>query len=437
MKSSPHRYSYCSRLYSKWLQAVTLGLLCTVLLATASAQFAKRPPTSKGPRALGLLELASNGKAHVVPVTIMIDGRFYDASVYKADPVPMALESGTVYEALKSGALLGFFTVGGALQSESRGWIGDGKWRSIADIEAEKARTKAEREKRAQKAPPPESEIGGPPKLRRGSDSASNTPAQNPSSSTQSSPSTNSPPSQNPSAKQEGTNSRATSERESPQKSAPTTVEDPNRPILRRQAPSETPHEQTKAGIPSEPLKGVLQLIPAISDADGPDPRPYSYQLKPEEDQAFLKKMLALAADEVRGRAQISPEKSGSKSKTAAPEFHDVQLRAFDLSNMNEPVLVLTANASVLSAASSPRFTTAIVARQDAYGDLHKVFATTTDNQHLDISPKYELIDAVDANGDGAGELLFRMTSEGGSAFGVYRVIGDKLWPLFEGRPGR
>jgi len=29
--------------------------------------------------------------------------KFHDASVYKADPVPMALESGTVYEAEQAG----------------------------------------------------------------------------------------------------------------------------------------------------------------------------------------------------------------------------------------------------------------------------------------------------------------------------------------------
>jgi hypothetical protein len=78
----------------------------------------------------------------------------------------------------------------------------------------------------------------------------------------------------------------------------------------------------------------------------------------------------------------------------------------------------------------------AVVARQDIYGDLHKAFASTTDDQRLDVTPRYELIDAVDANGDGAGELLFRVTSDSGTAYNVYRVVGDTLWPLFEGRTG-
>jgi len=46
-----------------------------------------------------------------------------------------------------------------------------------------------------------------------------------------------------------------------------------------------------------------------------------------------------------------------------------------------------------------------------------------------------ELIDAVDADGDGRGELLFRQISDAGTAYVVYRVIGDQLWPLFQGTP--
>jgi hypothetical protein len=46
-----------------------------------------------------------------------------------------------------------------------------------------------------------------------------------------------------------------------------------------------------------------------------------------------------------------------------------------------------------------------------------------------------ELIDAVDADGDGRGELLFRRTNDNGSAYAIYRITPDGLWPLFEGTP--
>jgi hypothetical protein len=221
-------------------------------------------------------------------------------------------------------------------------------------------------------------------------------------------------------------------------------ADDPNRPVLRRQSASATTHEQTKASPETEPLKGPVQFIAAVSDADGPEPRPYSFKLKPEEEQNFLKKMLAMAGDEVKRRAGqqnlVGTEESKPKAAdknvraTRAPEFHQVEMKAFDISNTNEAVLVLTANANL--PASDTQYLIALVVREDIYGDLHKVFAHITDNKHLDVLPRYDFIDAVDVDGDGRGELLFRETWDSGTAFAVYRVIGDRLWPLFEGKPG-
>ena len=58
-----------------------------------------------------------------------------------------------------------------------------------------------------------------------------------------------------------------------------------------------------------------------------------------------------------------------------------------------------------------------------------------TDTSHLDVIPQMELIDAVDVDGDGRGELLFRQVSDAGTAFVVYRVIGNELYALFQGTP--
>jgi len=226
------------------------------VLSLCSAQIAKRRPSDKGPRAVALLQLASNGKAHLVPVVIMVNGKFYDAGAYKADPVPMALQPETVYEALKSGVSQGLFTVSGAGQGK-RGWFGYGIWRSTADIEAEKAKAKADSEKRAQKAPPPEQQVGAPPKLKRGQEGAS----QNPPA----------PPSQKPTASPEPKSNASNSSDKSVPGSA-AHVDESGRPVLRRQPVSETAHEQTKVEAEAEDLKGSLQFIPAVSDADGPEP---------------------------------------------------------------------------------------------------------------------------------------------------------------------
>ena len=410
-----------------------------MMLGLGFGQLAKRRPADKGPRALGLLEVASNGKAHLLPVAIMIDGRFYDASAYKADPIPMAIQSDIVYEAVKTGVSQGIFTTAGAFHNSTQGWVADGKWRTQAQIEADKAKAKAEAEKRNQKAPV-DQDIGGPPKLKRAPESSppnskgpapSSTPASSPPASSTSAGTTASSSDSGPKL----------TKRAPDQQPAASSIDDANRPTLRRQAPGETAHEQTKAGGEAEPLKGPLEFIPAISDPDGPDPRPYAYQMKPDEEQSLMKKMQVMAADEVRARAAhltqegVATKTAAKKSKAApAPEFHDAQLRVFDLSNTNEPVLVLTAQAKL--PATDLDFMIALVARQDIYGDLHKVFAQTTDDKHLDAVPRYDFIDAADANGDGVGELLFKESWDSGSAYAIYSVIGDQLWPLFEGKPG-
>jgi len=426
------QFSYRTRLYRKAVWVVICGLMLAGC-APLFAQYSKKRQVSKGPRAVGLLELANNGKAHLVPVTIMIDGKFYDAGAYKADPVPMALQPGTVYEALKSGASHGLFTVSGAM-SEAGGWIADGRWRSAADIKADTERNKAEAAKKAYKAP---YDISGPPKLKRApqsGDPASPTPDS--SAPSQTPPASSVPPAVQPTTKTSASSSSSNSQN---------SVDAPDRPMLRRQPISDTPHEQTKAGNADEPLKGPIQLIPAVSDSGGAEPRPYTYQLKPEEEQKFLKTMTSMATDEVRARAKQllaesePPAKSTRKATRPAitPELQDVQMHVFDLTSSNEPVLVLTATATIPNARIPLQYTTALVTRDDIYGELHKVFAETTDNQHLDVIPKYEFIDAVDVDGDGRGELLFRTSRDSGTAFNIYAVIGDRLWPIFLGKTGR
>src|SRR5881398_2328495 len=95
----------------------------------------------------------------------------------------------------------------------------------------------------------------------------------------------------------------------------------------------------------------------------------------------------------------------------------DVCSSDLDLSNSNEPILVLTANARLLRHSTEPvtpelQYFITLVAHSDINGDLRKLFSSVTDTGHLDVIPRLELIDAVDADGDGRGDLLFRRISD-------------------------
>jgi hypothetical protein len=472
----------------------------------------KKPAKGTQPRAVGLLQLNSSGKATLIPIVIRIDGKFYDASVYKADPVPMALESGTVYEAEQAGDSQGLFTVAGALHSKNPGsanlWVGTG---SYLPRGAEVASTTH----KAEDVPVGLGNSDEPPRLTRGDASkAAATPTSTAPSSTstttpaagsgaaapdsQSSPpsAASAPSASTPAGTPSGQETNKSTSPATPDKSAdakgqtsegmhkssdhttqPTSsssssasdgsnsqpAENYYRPALRRGKPTEAaPEEQetapkavkaVTAGKSNAVIGEPIQLVPAISDAAGPDPKSYKFFWKTGEEQERRDQMLALAGDEVRAyaralvRNQIPAKPLAAKApvagrKSAAkpeqPLFENLQFRTYDVWMNNQPVMVLSAEAHFVPApgaavgAADQTFSIALVAKTDIYGNLHKLYSGVTDKFHLDVTPRLELIDVVDVDGDGRGELLFHETTDAGSGYVIYRATADKLWKMFD-----
>ncbi|MGA9355400.1 MAG: hypothetical protein WBV46_17035, partial [Terriglobales bacterium] len=86
-----------------------------------------RKDVDKGPRALALVQISDKGKARLVPIAVMMNGKFFDAESYKATPVPMALDFGIVYEGFRAGVSQGIFTITQPGQL-NREWIAEGTW---------------------------------------------------------------------------------------------------------------------------------------------------------------------------------------------------------------------------------------------------------------------------------------------------------------------
>ena len=462
----------------------------------------KKAKKVKEPRAVGIVEFNSNGKATLIPVAILIEGKFYDASAYKADPVPMALEVGTVYEAEESGDSQGLFTINGALHSKSVGsahpWMGTGTYLPKG-TEAPKTTRKAE------DVPVGLDNSSGdePPRLTRkdsskaggaadsssaGSGSGSGAgekggttgggasqPA-NGSSGGQSSgqdttkgakapaekpedPSPKQPASAAPTVSDKGSTQTSGGEKAEPSSS------DYYRPQLRRGKPMETaPSSEDgatgvgKKGGTAQPVAasspvnaGTIRVAAAVSDAAGPDPQTYKFFWKTGEEEERRNQMLALAADEVKAyvaalaKNRISARpvapKGGTgahkaQAKQAQPLFENIQFRGFDLWLTNQPVMILSAEAHFPaaegSASATERYDVMLVTRTDIYGNLRKLYSGVTDKFHLDVTPRLELIDAVDADGDSRGELLFRESTDAGNGYLIYRATADKLWKLFD-----
>jgi hypothetical protein len=411
----------------RWLYRTSL-LAVTLLVAIAAqaqgtiAQYGRKP-ASTGPRALGLIQLFPNGKARLIPIAITVDGKFYDAASYKGTPVPMALDFGVVYEGFRTGASQGIFTITQPGQLH-HAWQAEGVWLPEG--------TKAPQKGMKYETPQIEDK-DAPPRLHRGDAK----PAEPPAAEKAPVP----PPANAPKPPE-------TAKVAEP----PASIEDPNRPVLRRGKPDPAVRrelvkdfdEPEPAAKPGANAKDAVQVIPAISDAAGPDPRPYTFGLRPGEEATYREKMLALAS-ELLGKSKTGSQETATAragSKTARPAkpaviaFDDVHLSIFDLSNANEPVLVLSAKTrpSPSAATSDPEEIT-LVAKTNLEGELRKLFFSRTNSRQLDVAPRMELIDAVDADGDGRGELLFRTTSDAGSSYAIYRATADRLWPLYEGTP--
>jgi hypothetical protein len=601
MNARERRRIYSSKFLYRKLGWVVMGILMLggLDLARSVAQMPqlKRPeeaPAEKPaeappkklvnePRAVGLLQLNKSGKGTLIPIAIRIDGKFYDASAYKANPVPMALDGGTVYEVEKTGQSQGLFTVSGALHNQNPNsatpWLGAGQYVLNGTVAASKIHRAEDKPRGIEGAD------SGPPRLTRGTEGtpgnqsaaegSGGTGGSSQKASTASSPaesqtgsgasagagsssgtgsssgagsSANDDDSGRPQLKRAGNSASGADQRSTSQTggqetnseaSAPKAVgssgqsgSPPNagsagaqghggqgqssqnqagqnqagqgqasqvqanqsqvnqsqsgqnqsgqnqagqnyyRPVLRRgkptqSTPEDTPEELTRTTETASPaqaagsgdnagaVKPAVQLVPAISDAGGPLPESFQFFWKESEEADRQKQMLGLAGDAVQtylGKLAkdtipakpVETKNTASKRGTSAhkaaekiePEFENVEFHTFDVWRNDQPVMVLTAEAHLpqkTGASGTPMtYYVTLAARTDIYGDIRKLYSGVTDKFHLDVTPKLELIDAVDADGDGKGELLFRETTDAGNGYLIYRPTGDTLWKMFD-----
>jgi hypothetical protein len=201
-----------------------------------------------------------------------------------------------------------------------------------------------------------------------------------------------------------------------------------------------------------------VQSVPAISDATVAQPRSYTFEWLKDEEGEKREQMIALAKDQLRAyldaraKAQIgstatpkpasqTTRRTASKTKGPEPILENVQMTAYDLWNSNQPIIVFSAEAHLppppagtphSETDSELRYSIRLVTYPDIYNNLHKLYVGVTDKYHLDLTPRLDLIDALDADGDGRGELLFRETSDAGQGWIIYRATGDKLWKMFD-----
>ena len=123
------------------------------------------------------MEFLPGGGARLVPVALWIDDRFYDASLYGANPEPMALQPETVYEATNYGESTGLFTVTTPEQVKGN-WVGAGQWKPHRALDDRIAKQVASKPKKA----PADNPADDRPVLKRAGSSGSSSPSSSGSS---------------------------------------------------------------------------------------------------------------------------------------------------------------------------------------------------------------------------------------------------------------
>ena len=425
----------------------------------------------RGPRAIAVVEFLPGGGTRLVPIAIWIDDRFYDASLYAANPEPMAVQPQTVYQATDYGEPTGLFTV--VTPKEVNGsWVADGRWTPHLAMDEKLAQQAAKQPK--QKAPS-NSDDDRPVLHRAGSNSSSgsgNSGATSGSSSNTPPPSDNDPDRptlKNSSPSTATTSSAPASSAPTPTGNAPKTTEatqtssspassndtnenDPSRPLLRRGKPAKEADqsEPAQASIAKSPAaNGAAQVkpvstnaapghhsYPAVSDSGKYEMRSLLYAMGSSERVDKSQEMSALALEDIR--KFIGQRKTPALPKTAT--ITDYDLRGFDLDYSNSPTLVFTATLPVAGAKAMRvgdfNYYVTVVAREDINGTPIKIFSSVTDSNHLDAFSRMEIIDAVDAAANGRGDLLFRQYSDTGINYGLYRVYPYQMLKVFEGGSG-
>jgi len=395
-------------------QLITAALLLLLLAVAEPAAWAQAPRRApSGPRALAVVEMLSNKRARLVPVAIRVENRFYDANLYSAKPRPIAVDFDTLYDVLRTGEPVGTFTVGSASRVNGL-WLAGGKFDPKKDESA-----------------PAEVRVGTSPATTGADDEDKPPILRKPGASS------------DPAARKEAP-SASTPEPETAGKPAQEVAtqsdmgNDPSRPTLRRGKPTDSSSEV----LPFKDVPGltVIETLTAISDATRTEYRPFTFEMKKEEQAKFAQEATGMALEAITRFASTH----ATSGVPATGPLADVSLRVFDLDLGNQPIIVLSGRKPALArgakntAPPDPNldFYVTVVARTDIYGNMRRLFTHVTDKPHMDSLPKLELIDAVDAEGVGRGQLLFRQVFDGERSFILYRVGADKLWPLFEGAAG-
>ncbi len=423
-----------------------------VLLATpALAQYPGHIENAKkkGPsvRAIAVLEWTGDmGKpsaSRIIPISVFDGEQYQPGGLYLAKPEPLALEPGTEYVLQDAGIARGLFDINTAHDVDGY-WFGYGSWKPMAPP------PKKARPKQGRNMPQVVTDAGNGRPHFKGRDSSGSSPSTTDSSSgSTSSPAPSNAPAGDPD--RPTLRRRSDSSASAPAASAgsadatapevPLGGADPDRPhlVYGQQTPKDDFQPAELTGVPS----GLQQMI-AVSDAGEGEVHPFVYLWSDPADADKMKQQMEIAAANAIAAAAppVKPTPKPHTATTAAqrrraaataaaapkPVFTNERFKAYELTYSGGATLVFSGETT--DHAGKVKYVT-VIAQPDFNGVPKVLFKSVTDDDHLDVTPRMRLVDAVDAKADNRGDLVFELRSHRDREFVIYRISGGQAEQVF------
>jgi hypothetical protein len=470
------------------------ALVALFAISFASAQYSgQAKPKDKGAdippvmRSVVVVEwtgdIAKPNASRVIPISVWDGTQLQDGGIFLSRPQPLALDSGVEYELQQNGKNVGLFDIEEAARQQNT-WIGFGKYKKPAvklsadELARMSAKIKIDAGDEYSDAPvlhrkqhPDENGGSAPesgqknapadpdrPTLHRGGDSggddgstSNKTSAPNGGGPT--------PDPDRPKLHQDAGNGGSQSgdpdrprlnntpppDEEAHVSSLPD-VADPNRPRLKRGVPEglETAVDPSKVETSLMNAPAEMKQQVGVSDSRQIKEHTWEFTWADPDDQRKMKEAVEEAARKALGLAEPSLEPPAPKrtATTTAhrtpvkptqtpepPKLLDEQFRIYELAYGGGVTMVFSARTDGVGA--DQKFVT-IVAQPDLYGSVVVILKSVTDVAHLDVKPRMRLIDAVDAEGDNRGDLLFELRGGNQRQFALYRVLRGQASQIFE-----
>ena len=393
-----------------------IGCLCFISAFGVTPLHAQTDhPISTTPvtRAIAVYEwtgdLAHPTAARLLPVSLFINAHLEDAGIYLAQPIPFALQTGTLYLLQHAGQTIGALNIQSAHSLPSTSaptWAAYGRY--LTPTETATATT----------APIVSTSNPGAP----GPDSRT------PAATTVLSEADTDPTPPTPTAR------KTKPTKQQAYVTAPTTpiLDDPDRPILQSSATTApaTPPELTT-------LPPDLHQATAVSDAANRAPETFAYTWPSHTTQSqTLQALEALALPPhthyiafnhltpVATKPGAPRPDSRTRAQTKPPlpppiTLENAQLLAYTLTDTTTPTYILTTELPLTTA--GPLYLT-LIAQPDPNTHLRLTLLSLTDAAHLDRTPRLIPIDAVDPDATGRAQLLVELRSQTTRQFALYAL---------------